>query len=56
VVGLVVRLLLRMSMEFSSIVLGAVWVLTDVYAPCTTEGKVDFLNWLHDFILPDDTN
>jgi hypothetical protein len=45
-----------MSMEFSSIVLGAVWVLTDVYAPCTTEGKVDFLNWLHDFILPDDTN
>jgi hypothetical protein len=23
--------------------------------PCTPEGKLDFLNWLHDFELPEDT-
>jgi hypothetical protein len=45
-----------MSVEFVSTISGEVWVLTNVYAPCTTEGKDDFLNWLHDFVLPDDTD
>jgi hypothetical protein len=45
-----------MSVEFSSILSGAVWVLTNVYAPYTTEGRTNFLNWLHDFSLPDDTD
>jgi hypothetical protein len=31
-----------------------VWVLTNIYAPCTLEGKLDFLNWLQDFELPED--
>jgi exonuclease III len=37
-----------MSVEFVSMISGAVWVLTNVYAPCIAEGKVEFLNWLHD--------
>jgi hypothetical protein len=45
-----------MSVEFNSTISGAVWVITNVYAPCTAEGKIDFLNWLHDFILPDETD
>jgi hypothetical protein len=27
---------------------GDIWVLSNIYAPCTPEGKVDFQNWLHD--------
>jgi exonuclease III len=45
-----------MSMEFVSTFLGATWVLTNIYAPCTLEGKLNFLNWLHDFELPEGTN
>jgi hypothetical protein len=37
-----------MSVEFVSMISGAVWVLTNVYALCIAEGKVEFLNWLHD--------
>jgi exonuclease III len=43
-----------MSIEFESTLLGAVWVLTNVYAPYTTEGKIEFMNWLHDFVIPDE--
>jgi hypothetical protein len=45
-----------MSVEFISTYYGAVWVLTNIYAPCTLEGKLDFLNWLHDFELSEDIN
>jgi hypothetical protein len=44
-----------MSMEFVSTFSGATWVLTNIYAPCPPEGKLDFLNWLHDFELPEGT-
>jgi hypothetical protein len=33
---------------------GAIWVLTNIYAPCTSERKVAFLNWLHDFELSEE--
>jgi hypothetical protein len=45
-----------MSMEFVSTFSGATLVLTNVYAPCTLEGKLDFLKWLHDFELPEGTD
>jgi hypothetical protein len=45
-----------MSIEFVSIFSGATWVLTNIYASCSTEGKRDFLNWLHDFELSEGTN
>jgi hypothetical protein len=44
-----------MSIEFMSMLSGAVWVLTNVNALCTPEDKVEFLNWLHDFEMPEDT-
>jgi hypothetical protein len=34
----------------------AVWVLTNIYAPCTTYGKIEFLNGLHDFDMPEDVD
>jgi hypothetical protein len=45
-----------MSVEFVSSYSGAVWVLTNIYAPCTSKGKIEFLNWLHDFELPEGTD
>jgi hypothetical protein len=33
---------------------GAVWVLTNIYACCTPEGKIEFMNWLHDLVMPDE--
>jgi exonuclease III len=44
-----------MSVEFVSTHSGAIWVLTNIYAPCTSERKVEFLNWLHDFEMPKET-
>jgi hypothetical protein len=31
-------------------------VITNVYATCTPEGKAEFLNCLHDVVMPDDTD
>jgi exonuclease III len=45
-----------MSIEFESKISRAVWVLTNVYAPCTPESKIEFMNWLHDFVMPDETD
>jgi hypothetical protein len=44
-----------MSVEFQSSLSGAIWVLANVYAP-TSEGKTEFLNWLHDYVMPDETD
>ena len=32
------------------------WILTNVYAPCTPEGKVIFFYWFRDISMPDDLN
>lgn len=32
----------------------AKWVLTNVYGPCSREGKIEFTNWLKDIQMPDD--
>jgi exonuclease III len=45
-----------MSVEFESMLSGAVWILTNVYALYTPEGKIEFMNWLHDFVMSDDTD
>jgi exonuclease III len=39
--------------EFRSVVSGATWYLTNVYAPCTPEGKHNFLNWFQGIDMPD---
>jgi hypothetical protein len=43
-----------MSVEFVYAFLGATWILTNVYAPCTPEGRLEFLEWFHDIDYPDD--
>jgi hypothetical protein len=44
------------GVEFSSAFSDAVWILTNIYAPCTTEGKVEFFIWFHNFTMPDNTD
>jgi exonuclease III len=36
------------SIEFFSKHDQSAWLLTNVYGPCTSEGKINFLNWLKD--------
>lgn len=31
----------------------AVWILSNIYAPCTPLGKRDFIQWFHDVRMPD---
>jgi hypothetical protein len=42
-----------MSIEFVSTMLGASWILSNIYAPCMTEGKYQFLDWLHNVKMLD---
>lgn len=30
------------------------WVLTNVYGPCTSEGKRDFVHWLKHIQMPEE--
>jgi hypothetical protein len=43
-----------MSVEFISSMSGASWFLTNIYAPCSHEGRQDFLDWFHNINMPDD--
>jgi hypothetical protein len=40
--------------EFTSNLSACSWIITNVYAPCTPHGKIDFLNWLHNISMPPD--
>jgi hypothetical protein len=42
------------SVEFTSNLSACSWIITNVYAPCTPQGKIDFLNWLHNISMPSD--
>jgi hypothetical protein len=42
-----------LSVEFRSIHTGASWVITNVYVPYMTQGKLDFLNWFKKVQMPD---
>jgi hypothetical protein len=44
-----------MTMEFVSALSGA-WVLTNIYAPCSPEGRSKLLEWFHDIDYSDDCN
>jgi hypothetical protein len=43
-----------MSVEFETLLSDDVWVLSNIYAPCTLGGKAECLNWLHDVVMLDD--
>lgn len=42
-----------MSVEFVSLHNNASWVLTCIYGPCVSDGKVQFLNWFKNIQMPD---
>jgi hypothetical protein len=45
-----------MSLEFTSSISNAFWILSNVYAPCTTDGKQRFLNWFHNIDMFEETD
>lgn len=42
------------NVEFTCNCSGLSWVLTNIYASCSPEGKMSFLNWFRDISMPDD--
>jgi hypothetical protein len=40
--------------EFTCKTSGEIWILTNIYAPCTPEGKLAFLNWFKHIDMPDE--
>lgn len=40
--------------ELSSLHNDAVWILTNIYAPCTPSGKKEFLAWFKNIQMPSD--
>jgi hypothetical protein len=45
-----------LSIEMKSNISGASWILTNVYAPCSTDGREEFLAWMNSIDMPDDTD
>lgn len=43
-------------MEFQSLHDNTEWILTNVYGPCTPEGKLSFLHWLKRIQMPDEVD
>lgn len=48
--------ILCLSLEFCSKYDNDIWVLSNIYAPCTTQGKREFLTWFKNVQMPDFTN
>lgn len=42
--------------EFMSLYSKATWILANVYAPCTDEGKQLFLNWFYNFDMDNEND
>jgi hypothetical protein len=45
-----------MSLEFTSNISRASWILTNIYAPCSSEGRAQFLDWFSNIDMPDGTD
>uniref|UniRef100_A0A0A9DE02 Endonuclease/exonuclease/phosphatase domain-containing protein n=1 Tax=Arundo donax TaxID=35708 RepID=A0A0A9DE02_ARUDO len=41
------------SVEFTSTCSGQTWILTNVYGPCQTEERGNFIKWFRDIQVPD---
>lgn len=41
------------SIEFTALASAKQWVLTNIYAPCTNEGRSQFLEWFANVDMPD---
>lgn len=44
------------SVDFKSKHNNTEWLLTNVYGPCTREGKIEFATWLKDIQIPDEVD
>jgi hypothetical protein len=42
------------SVEFFSNLSNCYWIITNIYAPCIPQGKIDFLNWFSNINMPSD--
>jgi hypothetical protein len=42
------------AVEFKSKLNGQSWMLANIYAPCSPEGKLEFLSWFKGICVPDD--
>jgi len=42
------------TVNFNCKLSGQNWLLTNIYAPCTPEGKVVFLDWFKRIVMPED--
>jgi exonuclease III len=40
------------SVKFSSNLSNCSWIIMNIYAPCTPQGKIDFLNWFSNINMP----
>jgi hypothetical protein len=45
-----------LSVELNSVLDGNSWILTDIYAPCSNEGRLKFLDWINNVEMPEDTD
>jgi exonuclease III len=41
-----------LSVEFSAISSDESWIITNVYAPCSPNGKIEFLHWFSNINMP----
>jgi hypothetical protein len=44
------------SVEFTSQYNNDVWILTNIYAPCTPQGKREFIHWFKNIQMPDNVD
>jgi hypothetical protein len=44
------------SVMFISLLSGASWLLTNIYVPCTDEGKRQFITWFKNKQMPDNVD
>lgn len=42
--------------EFTTLTTGDKWILTNIYAPCTPDGRLEFLNWFGNVNMLDETD
>jgi hypothetical protein len=44
------------DVEFTSSISSALWILSNIYAPCSADGRLEFLNWYENIDMPEDTD
>ena len=43
-------------MDFRSLHNNAEWLLTNIFGPCTDEGKLSFVDWLKNIAMPEEVD